>query len=172
MKVIKILSLLTLSSCLATKLEPIKKGTTTIPSALTGEVVTTGGGTVDLSEETLNPRLLIFAQETCEVCREETIAFKASYAEVQAKNLEIITVLVGSLKEDALAWKSADNWEDSSEVPWIVGYELQPLLFSELCPNSGTPCSLLQLPNKGVVLKRSGILHPEEVIEIIENEEN
>ncbi len=137
---------------------------------ISGVVALTDGSTIDLAESDTDPLLVIFAQETCDVCRAETVEFKASFDEVSAKNLRIITVLVGSILEDAADWKSASNWEDGAEVPWNVGYESSPQLFTQLCPNSGTPCSLLQLPGKGVILKHSGLLHPDEVINLIESE--
>lgn len=172
MKIVTTLLILTLTSCLASNISPLEQGISASPAELSGQVTSTEGLVIDLGQERNHPFLLVFAQETCEVCREETIEFKADYQRMLDKNVEIVTVLVGSLEEDALAWKSADNWDDQNEVPWSVGFELRPTLFSALCPNSGTPCSLLQLPGKGVVLKRSGLLHPEEVLQIIDNEGN
>lgn len=173
MKAIKSLFLvLFTTSCLASNLSPKKVETSFTPAEISGVVSITDGSTISLDEIDAQPLLLIFAQETCEVCREETLGFKAAFDEATSKNLRIVTVLVGSIREDAVDWKSADNWEDGVEVPWSVGFEIQPQLFAQLCPNSGTPCSLLQLPGKGVILKHSGLLHAQEVFHLIESEKN
>lgn len=120
---------------------------------------------IELKDFSAGPLLLVFASETCSICREETIAFKAEFEKFE--NLKVITLIVGSIKEDAEDWSSADNWEDESAVPWSVGFEFEPHLFSKYCPNSSAPCSLLQLPKQGVVLKRIGKLEPAEVLEVL-----
>ena len=120
-----------------------------------GSLPLAGGGRVELETLRDRPLVLVFASDTCDVCLEETRAFRRDLAGNDA--LRIVTALVGAVPEDALEWKR------THDVPWNVGYDTTLDLFRAYCPGDTVPCTLVQLPQKGLVYRHVGLTTVEEI---------
>ena len=98
--------------------------------------------------------LLIFGQDTCIVCGEETEHFVASLADpmVAPSKINMVTLLVGAIVEDA------DYWKFIFDVPWKVGVDTNGQIFKKYCPLNTVPCIIVHDPAKGIVLRHHGAI--------------
>ena len=125
---------------------------------LDGRWVTTEGKRVDLAAIE-SPIVLIFAQDTCIVCNHEADAIRKSLSDVKSppKAVRIFTVLVGAEMQDAADWK-ADH-----AVPWEVGVDSSAALFKKTCDSPTVPCIVVQVPDRGIILRKIGSVSPREL---------
>lgn len=117
------------------------KGSYTDPN--TGKSIDLGG----LNDKTT---VIIFAQDTCQVCSEEAMAY-SKYAKEKGlpKNFQLRHLLVESYPEDAIDWKNAHN------LSWPVGV-VTFNLFTSYCPEKKVPCLLVYKPNEGITFQHTG----------------
>ena len=119
---------------------------------LEGQWVATDHSTIDLTQFRSKATILVFAQDTCSVCRKESLAIRASLADPTAapNRVNLFTVLVGSPLEDA------EDWKGSLKIPWKVGADAKSDLFRKFCVTPTVPCLLVQLPERGIVFVKNG----------------
>ena len=153
--------LMSLCGCIASGLD---YKTTTKPDAplggsLTGSFEATDGSVVDLSVPVAEPTVLIFAQETCHVCIEETRAIRSELISQgqEPTKVRLLTVLAGA---DLLIGR---EWKADYQVPWKVGIDPDLKLFGQFCPEKQTPCLLIHIPGRGVVFRHTGHLNVAEL---------
>lgn len=121
-------------------------------SGLTGTFTTSDDTTEDLAKDSDLPTILIFGQDTCEACGDEaTRLISALKNPSQAPTkIHLLTVLVGAIVDDAVDWKQLH------QVPWTVGIDPEPSLFTQYCPDQTVPCEIVFVPGKGIVLRQNG----------------
>lgn len=123
-------------------------------------VPSTKGGLLEMSSFSDQPTLIMFAQDTCETCGHETdmiVSELRSFGGYVNSDINIITILVGTILDDAL-W-----WEELFEVSWPVGLDDNGTFFQKYCPERTVPCSLIYLPSKGIVYRGHGEISVEEI---------
>ena len=125
---------------------------------LQGELDSTNG---KVSLGILNDKItmLVFAQDTCEVCIKETELFISHLPDrtKAPKSFNLLTILIGAQKIDA------DDFKDFFEVPWTVAFEEKANLFKKYCPKDSVPCVVIHDPKKGIVLRHHGALEFDEI---------
>lgn len=113
------------------------------------------------------PLVLFLATDMCITCSEEAKAFKAhvNQRNLKLSNVDVLTILVGSYYEDADYWQVGVPGDEGHKVPWKVGY--QPgdngTLIRQYCKEETTPCTVVTMPGKGVVLAKTGMVEPAEI---------
>jgi hypothetical protein len=118
------------------------------------------GTTLDLSLDRKKTTLLIFGQDTCNVCGEETERILASLQNGELPTqINIVTILIGATELDAL------DWQEMFEVSWPVGYDTTGAHFKDLCPEDTVPCLIVNRPDKGIVLRHHGAMSIDEIKE-------
>jgi hypothetical protein len=124
----------------------------TTPQTLAGTFERIDQTTEDLSLSTDKPTVVIFSQDTCEACSEETdtLLSKLAHKTENPTRAHIYTVLVGAIIEDAVAWKQLHP------VPWEVGIDTKSVLFGQYCSVHTVPCVVVYVPGKGIVLTENG----------------
>ncbi|MCO5142848.1 MAG: peroxiredoxin family protein [Oligoflexia bacterium] len=144
----------TISSCglaLSEKEKNKKIDGEILQTPLTGTFQNIDGGEIDLSSTDGKSQILIFASETCAVCRHEAQNLVSHIAALGTPtNIKIYTLLVGSYLEDAL------DWREDLAVTWPVGVELGDTLFRKYCPEAQTPCVLIKNINSSQPAKIVG----------------
>jgi cytochrome oxidase Cu insertion factor (SCO1/SenC/PrrC family) len=129
-----------------------------LSNTLSFTVPSTKGTILDISDYLDKPTLIMFAQDTCETCGHETEMIVAKLNELGgSRNVNIITILVGTTLDDAL-W-----WEELFEVSWPVGFDHKAELFQNYCPERTVPCSIIVLPMKGIVYRGHGEISFEKI---------
>jgi hypothetical protein len=141
---------------------PSRGVTSSAPAPLVGSFLTTEKKTIDLSMETEKPVVLIFSQDTCTTCAAEADSLKKSLRHPQEnpKSVNVFTVLVGAVAEDAVDWKSFHG------IPWTVGIDPDSKLFRQYCNPLTVPCILVYLENQGIALQKNGITDFSELVSI------
>jgi len=122
-----------------------------------GAVQTLAGAAADFPKIGLKPRLIVFSQDTCLACAEET---QHMLEEVQRRGglpsrFEIFTLLIGTALEDAQIWR------DDFRIPWpvfVAGSEF----FLNYCRDGLVPCLVYETPISGVERQHTGVLAPSE----------
>lgn len=126
---------------------------------LAGSFETAEGQRVSLEDDAGQSTVVVFSQDTCVVCAAEAQSLRASLRDpAQGPNrIRLYTILVGATAEDAADWKSFHR------VPWTVGTDPDAALFNRYCETKTVPCTIVQTPAAGIVLKRNGVIHREEL---------
>jgi hypothetical protein len=129
---------------------------------VSGEVVGTDRQSLILNTFNHLPMVIVFAQDTCTTCRAETLEFRDSLAARtrEPSQIKLVTILVGATADDAVDWK------ETNQVPWTVAIDGGDLLFRRYCGGGKVPCTLVQLPDKGIVLQKVGASSVAEIKEI------
>jgi hypothetical protein len=142
----------------------------TAPSAATkkfvsGTVIGTDGKPVNLSDYTSQPIVVIFAQDTCTTCLAETEEFRDSLSERthEPAKVKVVSILVGAALDDAIDWKNLHS------VPWTVTVDTGDPLFRSYCADGKVPCTVVQLPEQGIVFKRVGASSLAEITKLTGN---
>ncbi len=115
---------------------------------------TQNGQSINLNRSTV----IIFASDTCVICageHEKLVKFlnKLGHA---PQNVDLYTILVGGIVEDAQAF--AENFK----LPWSVivqpetGESSGDELFKTFCPEQKVPCVIVQTQEKGFVFQKTG----------------
>lgn len=125
-----------------------------------GSFEDTDGATADLAALRDRPLVLMLAGEFCESCLKEIGSFKAQMGSdgIPSGDARFVTLLVGA---DSL---SAKDWKAQWEIPWAVGVQEDDATFEKWCPESVTPCLVVQLPDRGVVLREVGVVEPGKIV--------
>ncbi len=131
-------------------------------SRIKGQVQATDG-VFELSEDQDQKTLILFAQDTCQVCIQETksILSKLKDPTMSPQNFRIYTILVGAEKETAIAWKK------EHQVPWPVGFDPDADLFFTFSEEFEVPYALLHDPSKGIVYEARGHFNLNEIDSLI-----
>lgn len=113
-----------------------------------------GGASIPLSEFKDRPLILLFASDLCGSCNEEIRELIAALKDptVEPEKVRLQSILLGS---DAIY---AEKWKRKRQMPWSVAVDPGDALFRKSCPELQTPCVLVQLPGKGVVFQKVGIV--------------
>lgn len=122
-----------------------------IPQSLSGAFTAISGQTLDLSGGQ-DPIVLIFASDTCAICREEAQELVA-YFNARGRpptNTRFFSILVGAIREDA------EIWQQELAVSWPVGFQEGDSTFRAFCPRGQTPCVVTSNPRTGFLRSRSG----------------
>ncbi|MCB0405421.1 MAG: hypothetical protein KDD51_11600 [Bdellovibrionales bacterium] len=124
---------------------------------------TVGSQPLDLRELRDKPVVLVFAEETCLTCLKEAKGF-LSHLNAQLngeapRSVHLVHVLVGI--DDP--W-FAEEWKRSTGIVWPVAYESGVELKNQLCGKGPLPCTLVQLPGKGLGDPHIGFVTPEELM--------
>jgi hypothetical protein len=128
---------------------------------LEGQLMSSEGSPFSLGEDLNRPTVLIFASEFCISCREEQASFIAALKNPASNptRVRLITVVVDLDQIEDLAF-----WKDEHKIPWTAALDTRDTLFKDHCPERKTPCTLVHVPGKGIVLRHVGITSPESVI--------
>lgn len=149
-----------LMSC-GVNLDPILKSPvrsiTDLESSIDIRVPDIHGGEVLLGGGTSRPTVILFAQDTCDVCGKETEMILSHLDRDKELLINIVTILIGTTLDDAL-W-----WEEIFGVSWKVGLDQKGAYFKQYCPENTVPCIVIYDPIKGVVLRHHGELHFEQI---------
>lgn len=127
---------------------------------LEGKFLSSNGDVFDLQEIQNKNTVLIFAQETCAVCIEETKVIKKYLTNHEVTKINLYTLLVGADEE------ISQEWMANYGVTWTVGYDENLELFNRYCPDKLTPCVLIQDVQKGIVLQKSGSQNISDLIKL------
>ncbi len=105
------------------------------------------------------PIVMIFSQDTCVVCRGEAKMLSTKFNELHGipKNIELVTILIGSTIEDAQDFKSELG------IQWKIGSQDGDALFRKFCPELKVPCVMAQTPSDGIVFRKLGEVGIEEL---------
>lgn len=116
--------------------------------------IDSNGDSFDVVEDAGKVTLLIFGQDTCIVCGEETEHFLGSLNNplLAPTRINMVTLLVGAIVEDA------DYWKFIFDVPWKVGIDTTGEIFRQYCPLNTVPCIVVHDPLKGIVLRHHGAI--------------
>ncbi len=115
---------------------------------------TQNGQSINLNRSTV----IIFASDTCVICageHEKLVKFFKQLGHVP-QNVDLYTVLVGGIVEDAHAF--AENFK----LPWNVIVQPETAeassdeLFRTFCPEQKVPCVIVQTQEKGFVFQKTG----------------
>ena len=118
---------------------------------LTGRLVTTDAKPIDLAAANDLPVVLIFSQDTCIICGQEAAALRDSLKkQFSPTKIHLLTVLVGANPDDA------SDWKQSHRVFWDVAVDGRGELFKRYCSQLTVPCSIVQVPGKGIVFRHNG----------------
>lgn len=111
--------------------------------------------TLDLDSLRDRPLVLVFASDTCDICLAEAEEFRDSLkvAANPPTKVTLVTAMVGAVSDDALVWK------EDNRIPWTVAIDENLDLFKQYCGGSTVPCTLVQLPGKGIVFRQIGAVH-------------
>lgn len=125
--------------------------------SLQGVYTDTDGNIIDLDQLGDKVTVLIFAQDTCQVCSEEATELSA-YAKINGdpKAFELRHLLVASVIDDAIDWKL------SHQITWSVG-TTNVDLFKMYCPLQQVPCLVVFKPNMGSTFQHTGKLSIEQI---------
>lgn len=100
------------------------------------------------------PSIVYFVSDTCTVCAAETDELVSHFGGKRApESANIVSIVVGATDRDA------QDWSDEHAVGWTVGYQTpseNASLLRKYCPAIQTPCVLVSVPDKGVVLAKNG----------------
>lgn len=116
--------------------------------------ITQNGQSINLNRSTV----IIFASDTCVICageHEKLVKFLNILGHVP-QNVDLYTVLVGGIVEDAQAF--AENFK----IPWNVIVQPESVeagndeLFRTFCPEQKVPCVIVQTQEKGFVFQKTG----------------
>ena len=144
---------------------PVLAGLGDKKAPLQVKVQTASGTDLSLGAYSDLPLVLVFAQDTCVVCHGETDAILSALKTPTRgpTAIHLVTVLVGADQGIASDWKNGvDNpWTAGASIPWEVAYQADDSLFRSLCPTQKVPCSVIQLPDQGVVFQKTGAAEPE-----------
>ena len=122
-----------------------------IPQSLSGAFTAISGQTFDFRADQ-DPIVLIFASDTCAICREEARELVA-YFNLRGRapsNTRFFSILVGAIREDA------EIWQQELAVNWPVGIQEGDATFRAFCPRGQTPCVITSNPRTGFIRSRSG----------------
>ncbi len=159
-KILISIVLIQISGC-GVNLNPVLKSPirslTDLKTSVNISVPEINGGVISLDGRLNKPTLIIFAQDTCDVCGQETEMILSHLNNVQELKINIITILIGTILDDAL-W-----WVDLFEVPWQVGLDFQGKFFKQYCSQNTVPCMLIYDPNNGLVLRHHGEISFEQI---------
>ncbi len=124
-----------------------------------GSFITSEGQTVVVDELLQKPLVLIFAQDTCLACREESEMLVRNLASSGGAptNVDLYTVLVGNILEDA------QDFKQSLGILWSVGFQTGDSFFKSYCPSLTVPCVVVQTPAQGLIFQKSGKFEIEEL---------
>ncbi|MEZ4750900.1 MAG: hypothetical protein R3B54_09850 [Bdellovibrionota bacterium] len=125
---------------------------------------TTDEKSIDLASFAEKPLIIIFAEETCLTCLKEAkgfIAYLNAELDGTAPNsVQLLHVLVGI--EDP--W-FAQEWKRNTGIVWPVAYEPAVVLKNKLCGKGPLPCTLIQLPKRGLGEPHIGLVTAEKLIQ-------
>ena len=100
------------------------------------------------------PTILIFASETCSVCRKEGRLLAETFKKeglTQPSNVDFYTIMVGNdFPEDA------EFFARSLGIEWAMGVNTNDEIFIRLCRETVTPCIVTFHPQKQTVYKFIG----------------
>ncbi len=130
-----------------------------VPQFLTGALSLVGAQPISLEALGAKPLALIFASDTCDVCLEEATNIRDAFDDpaVEPAGVRFVTAMVGIAEEDARAWKH-DN-----RIPWSVGWDEKLELFKTWCGGTTVPCTLIQIPEKGVIFRHTGEVSADQI---------
>lgn len=122
-----------------------------------------GDQTVDLGGLTSKPLVLLFASDTCEICLAESLAIRRSLPDPTKAptRVGLFTAIVAVGSSDAFAWKK------ENKIPWPVGHDEKLELFKKWCGGGSVPCTIVQMPDRGIVLRHKGELSTAEIQKLI-----
>ncbi len=143
------------------RLPPISRG-----ENLRGAFLGLDGQSQSLENDNGKPTVLVFAQFFCEECILESEHFRDSLADpmVAPSRINLITILVGDRQTDlnnSLA--DAADFKRIYALPWTVGADPQAELFPLYCPENLTPCTVVQIPGRGIVMRKVGLSSRSEI---------
>lgn len=115
-----------------------------------GTFLNTDGSRFSLEDDQNRPTVLVFANEFCGICQDENEHFRDSLSDPSQApaNINLHTVMVGGDETVATQWKT------DYQLPWRVGADPDLELFTEYCPENVTPCTIVHLPGRGIVLRQ------------------
>ena len=130
-------------------------------------VGSTAGTTVQLENESDRVLVIDFSQPICAGCTEEAkdilqVLKSQGFPTSQAPDqVEVISIMLNSPDQDspqATVRSSAQFFKDLTAVPWAVAYGDNRALYDQYCADPGhqIPCTLVQLPDKGIVSRTIG----------------
>lgn len=132
----------------------------TAAQALDAVVALAAGGNSDLRVDGGRPTVLLFAQDSCATCAEETRVWK-SHLTARPERLAAInlyTVLVGA---DAV---DAEDWNRAHDIPWKLGIDRELSLFQRFFAiGRPVPSVVVFSPQAGILLRDSREVAPDEV---------
>lgn len=162
-----VLGLLMLTACAKNLPASLEKGVSpgsndpegNSPQFIHGSFVTSEGLTIVLNELLQKPLVLIFAQDTCLACREESEMLVKTLASLGGVpvNIDLYSILVGNILEDA------QDFKQSLGIPWSVGFQTGDSFFKSYCPSLTVPCVVVQTPTQGLIFQKSGKFEIEEL---------
>ena len=123
------------------------------PTALKDTVVGLADERIDLSTYQDMPLVVVFAYDQCEGCAVETEELLASLKNrtVAPENVRIVTIMAHVYPEDAQTWQAIHK------VPWTVALDPGDALFDKFCPSGQTPCTIIQMPGRGIVFRKEDV---------------
>ncbi len=125
---------------------------------LEGQFFLSDGTSQDLSALRDRPLVFMLAGEFCSTCIHEVGVFKNALSpSILEEQIRFRSVLVGNTES------GADEWKNTHSVPWPVGFQDGDSLFQKWCPERTTPCLIIQTPENGVVLRKTGAVSVTEI---------
>ncbi len=168
METMKKLSLFLLSGLVAgcgvtqrVQIGPVRPALTDSPTPIfvSGVLPLTDGSNLDLNTLSRSPLVLIFASDTCDVCAAEVKAIRESLTKPnEAPNRVAVVNAVVSVRQD-----DAAQWKLDHRIPWSVGFDEKLALFKQWCGPGSVPCTVVQVPERGIVLTHRGEITPAEL---------
>lgn len=147
MKILLLITLLSLFKACGSDSSPPNRGTDQLMpgesrTLLEGKLQVVSGKSINLAEMPVQSTVLVFASDTCSVCRAEAIAMRNLFLEEGGlpTNINLFTSVIGGFEEDARDWKEA------LEISWDVTFEEGDKVFRKLCPELQTPCVVIANP--------------------------
>ena len=126
---------------------------------LEGTFFTTEAQPLQLALFDKRPVIVMISAFGCQSCAEETRKLKEYFAKRLAGkipgNVDMITILLNSVVEDA------KDWQNSQGIPWLVGYQTDDQVITRYCKAMTTPCTVVRMPGQGVVFAQNGVAAPE-----------
>jgi hypothetical protein len=108
-----------------------------------------------LPEVTTKPRILIFAGTFCSICQGEHRELQALFDSKNGSlpsNVEILTIMV-----DAVDNSDSLDFKDFTGIQWNPYYQVNQNLRNQLCgAGSATPCTVIEMPQQGIVFQHIG----------------